>query len=104
MCCGGHRNVGGIDPGYESAEAATCLEHAGGFQLAVGAGHGVDRHAQFGGQLAHGGQPCSRRQPAVPDAADDLRSELIEKRCDRVRIDPDPIPQLGHMFSISQDG
>ena len=49
-------------------------------QLAIGARHRVDRHAQLAGQFADRGQPGPRRQPAVPDSLDDLRPELVEQR------------------------
>ena len=59
-----------------------------GLEFTVGASHGVGRHAQLPGQVAHRGQAATGRKRTGPDSVDNLRSELVEQRLARFRVDP----------------
>lgn len=84
---GGHRGIGGVGAGDESAETTPGFDDSGHLQLAVCAGHGIDGHAKLAGQFAHRGQTGARRQFPRPDSTDDLGSELVEQRCAAPPVD-----------------
>ena len=99
---GGHRGIGWVDTGNESAEAAAGFENACSLKLTVGAGHRVDGEAELTGQFTYGRQPGARWQPTVAHAVDDLCPELVKQWARRAMVDANPIPQLGHVLSIAQ--
>jgi NAD-dependent deacetylase len=102
-CGGGHRGIRRVRARDECAEAAAGFDDAGGFQLPVCAGHGVDGQTQLTSQFTYRRQPDAGRQRAITDGIDDLVSELVEQRTTGLPVDPQPFPLL-HLLSIPQSG
>ena len=99
--CGSHRVVGRIDTRHEGTEPTSGLEDPGGFQFAVGPGHGVHREPDLAGEIADRRQPGTRCEPTVTHTIDDLRAQLIEQRGCGLMIQPHPFPQTSHVPSMS---
>ena len=67
--------LGPRDLPHDGAAAGTALEESLGHQSAVHRRHRVARDAELGGQLARGGQPVARREPAAQDPVAELREQ-----------------------------